>query len=188
MILFLIFSWWSKVTATSSSLLSNSTKFMEEVKTKNGDYALGRGAQEAERSYIWTADSSWPKGCAIPYGIMLSNMSHGEKGWTGNAQSYWVYLSMCDEALLSRKCLDTCLLMGRGKWIPYFTLLVHAAFSLPFKLSLSKHMNFCSLTPLSILHPTGCEQAWCSVRRSCWLGLNQSRSFWCPTWGLKVSR
>lgn len=40
----------------------------------------------------------------------------------------------CD-ALLFWKELNICLLMENSEWIPYFTLIVHAASNLPFKLS-----------------------------------------------------
>jgi len=63
---------------------------------------------------------------------------------------------MHDGAQLSRKWMNTCLMvMGSSELIPSFALLVHMAFALPIKLSLSQPTSFLSFTllivfPLSI--------------------------------------
>jgi len=54
----------------------------------------------------------------------------------------------CDEALLSCKQLNICLLIGSSKGISDFSLLALIDFVLPIKLSLSQSMSFCTFTLL----------------------------------------
>ena len=65
--------------------------------------------------------------------------------------------------------------MGSGELIPYLNLLVHAAFTLPSKLSLSQPMSFLT-SALSILTlvPLWGKLASSCVVLSCWLGLNHN--------------
>jgi len=54
--------------------------------------------------------------------------------------------------------LNPCLLMGSSEFIPYFTLLAHAAFALPIKLSLSQPTSLLTFTLLILPpSPTGWE-------------------------------
>jgi len=81
---------------------------------------------------------------------------------------------MCDEAVLSRRWLNTCLPMGSSELIPYFVLLFCAAFALPVRLyfrvfSLLILHLILFLTPLR----RGERDSGC-VRLSCWLGLNHN--------------
>lgn len=88
-----------------------------------------------------TADSDWPEGYLIPYGIMLSNDTAVKKEELGtfvvmtfvflrNHYAWWT--------LHSWKWLNTCLPMGSSKLIPCFSLIVHSAFALPTELLLSQ--------------------------------------------------
>lgn len=63
---------------------------------------------------------------------------------------------MHEEALLSWKQPNICLLIGSSEWILYFALLAHAAFPLPMRLPSLKTTNVCRFT-LSILPPLTLE-------------------------------
>lgn len=121
------------------------------------------------------ADPNWPKGFSIPDDIMLSYIM-GEEGGTvrvmvfifpRNHDTWW--------ALLSWGWLSTWLPMGSDELIPCFALLVCLTFPLPMKLPCSAHefSNFC-LQILSLILLVG-EGKGCSMRLSCWLGLNHNK-------------
>lgn len=75
--------------------------------------------------------------------------------------------------LLSWEWMNTCLPMGCSEWIPCFSLLVHMAFALLIKVSLSQHTNifffFCSSN--SLPYPIWWDWESSCVGLSWWLGL-----------------
>lgn len=82
----------------------------------------------------------WPEGCPMPCGVMVSNNSWGKAGGRGDIWSDGVCLPnkplyVTSPALLG--AADTCLPMGSREWVPCSAFLVHGAFGLPSKLSLS---------------------------------------------------
>ena len=105
-----------------------------------------------------TADPSWPRGNPLQHCAHQDKL--GEGGRREGRSEWWCVSSrvtvVCDKALLSWRCLNTCLPMGSWEWIPYFALLARAAFALPVKWSLSQltsFLNFCLSDALP--HPTG---------------------------------
>lgn len=85
---------------------------------------------------------------------------------------------MCDGALLSRRRLNTFVLMGSSKWTLCFAFLVCMASALPIKLSLSQPTGFLTFTFLILFtHPTVGEWASICVFLHCWLGLTHNIHF-----------
>ena len=104
------------------------------------------------RNTAGTADPDWPKGYSTPYDITLCNKNWGKEGGRWGCLQLWSLSSQVTVkyggALLSWTWLNTCLLLGNRNWFPYFALLVHTAFILPVKMSLSQSMSFLMSTLL----------------------------------------
>lgn len=119
-----------------------------------------------------TSDANWPKKCSIPWCI-VSNKIWGKKA-EGNSE-IWCLSSpvtvVCDRALPYWRWLNMCLPIGRTELIPYFVLLVHTAFALPIKLSLSHKFSVSSLH-FSLTPVQGGDQLpngikwWCAIHKA----------------------
>ena len=122
------------------------------------------GAGDAHGDGRGHSQDSWfscPKGCPMPYGVMLSNKSQ-DKGESLRGTIRVIALvclrNRCYiwQTLPSWAWLNICLLMGSSKWIPCFALLsLHTWLLLQLFLFLSKCVISCIFTfPTHSPHPT----------------------------------
>lgn len=130
----------------------------------------------------------WPKGCPIPYGIILSNKSWRKERGGGDTFRVMASVFLTNHytwwAQLSWKWLNICLLMGITEWIPCFPLLARAAL---LYLSNCLYLNPCifSLLP-SQFSPHLAAGEW--VSGCIGLNLTHNSPFWCLMQGISVLR
>ena len=99
--------------------------------------------------------------------MSCSAIKAGGRRRKGGRSELWLLSTqvtiMCDGALLSWRCLNTCLPMGSSEWIPCFSLLAYTAFALPIKPSLCQPTSFLIFTDakLSLLWITNCGFPTC---------------------------
>lgn len=105
-----------------------------------------RGQKATQLRHLTSSDQR-----NIPYNTVLSNKSWSKKkkGETFGVSNYITVT--CDGTLLSRRRLNTHLLMLRSELIPYFALLVGTAFALLVFISTHEFSHSSD----SLCHPTG---------------------------------
>lgn len=143
--------------------------------------ALGAGKECSPDS-----DPDWPKRCPPEHVVMLSKWKaeriRKRRAFIAMAFVFPRKHYVC-WALLAWEWLYTCLPVGSNKWIPSLHLLVHAAFNVLSKLSLSQLMSSCTLTItiLSLTPPGEHEQevVWCWAALT---GLNLYSGEWKEGW------
>lgn len=130
----------------------------------------GGGAWE-ETQPGQTTQTTPEKGYFRPFHIMLNiwggggggKKEGGRRRKSGTHLDWWCLSSQatvkCDGALLFWRCLNTCLPMGIGELIPYFSFHVHAATPFPIKWSSYQSTNFLPFA-LTVLSPVPTVAEW----------------------------